>query len=93
MEQHNITPGMIPPKKSSGGGMKIVGYNLLAFAVYCGLSALIAGNIFSALPVFILHIIACLILAIVQKKAAWALAAGLLLVVGFSTCVASLAGM
>ena len=77
----------IPKKEPDNSNLKIVGLNIGAFALYCLLSAVAAGSIFSALPVFAIHIVLCFILAIALRKGVWALSGLLILVIGFSTCV------
>ncbi|AMR32148.1 hypothetical protein A0256_12295 [Mucilaginibacter sp. PAMC 26640] len=77
----------IPEKKGDSSNFKVVGLNVGIFALYCIIGALTAGSIFSALPVFIIHIILCFVLAIALRKGIWALSGLLILVIGFSTCV------
>lgn len=77
----------LPQKKSDNSNLKVVGLNVGIFALYCIISALTAGNIFAALPVFAIHVVLCFILAIALRKGVWALSGLLLLIIGFSTCV------
>ncbi|MCJ8211653.1 hypothetical protein MUY27_18185 [Mucilaginibacter sp. RS28] len=76
-----------PPKQASAD-LKILGYNLLIFAVYT-IACVAAGkdNIFVGFMVAVFHFLVCVFAAIIQKKWSWLLAGFLILVIGFGTCV------
>ena len=71
-------------------GMKIVGYNLLALIIYTILCKLIPdlGGLLLAAFLIAIHVFVCIIMTIVRKDWLWILSAFLVLVIGFSTCVA-----
>jgi hypothetical protein len=68
--------------------MSIVGYNVLALAVYTIISGLIkdVGPFLDALLLFF-HVLTCFILAIAYRKWVWALSGLAVLLIGVSTCV------
>lgn len=73
--------------KQPDDGMKVVGLNLAILVVYSIICRLLGegGIIIDALFI-VMHVLVCIILAIVQRKWAWLLSAFLVLVIGFSTC-------
>lgn len=76
-------------KGNKPSGMKIVGYNLLVFAIYTALCAATAddgGFIFDMFLIGI-HVLVGIVLAIANRNWAWLLSALIVLVIGFSTCV------
>src|SRR5580698_2770565 len=70
-------------------GITIVGYNILALALYTvifNLASKEGGIIFDPFILFF-HVIFCLGMAIGRKSWMWLLSAVLVLAIGFSTCV------
>jgi len=80
---------MEEPKKSPSN-LLVVGINIGIFALYALGGALLTGNVLNAFPIFCSHVIICFILAIALRRWVWALSAGMLLIIGFSTCVSAL---
>jgi len=82
----------LPPEqpKRQNTGMKIVGYNMLALIIYTIMCKLIPdlGGLLLAAFLIAMHVFVCIIMTIVRKDWAWILSAFLVLVIGFSTCVA-----
>ncbi|RYD86203.1 MAG: hypothetical protein EOP54_30710 [Sphingobacteriales bacterium] len=78
-------------QKKPVNGMKVVGLNIGIYAAYCVIMALATGSVLGAYPFLIVHFILCIVLCIALKHLSWLLSAGILLVLGFSTCVAALA--
>ena len=81
----------IPVKEQSKSfaGMKIVGINMLILAIYAVLCSIDAGGggfIFDAFLILI-HVLVCIIMAIVKRSWIWLLSGVIVLVIGFSTCV------
>jgi hypothetical protein len=77
-----------PENKKPYAGMGILGWNLLALAVYTLLMRAIADNggfIFDAFFLFI-HVLTCLMMAIIKRSWFWLLGGLLVLAIGFSTC-------
>jgi hypothetical protein len=70
-------------------GMTIVGVNLIVLVIYTALLKLSPDNGSLILDAFclLLHVVFCLIMAMVKKSWTWVLAASLVLAIGFSTCV------
>ena len=66
----------------------IVGYNMLAFAIYtiAGLSAGSSG-IGAGFLLACLHFGACIVMAIIKKRWSWALAGISIILIGMGTCV------
>ncbi|NHA03640.1 hypothetical protein G7092_07535 [Mucilaginibacter sp. HC2] len=87
-EKPNYIPKPGPHPKN--GGMKIVGINLLILVIYTILCKLIPdlGGLLLAAFLIAVHVFACIIMTIVRKDWLWILSAFLVLVIGFSTCVA-----
>ncbi|MGF7039153.1 hypothetical protein [Mucilaginibacter lappiensis] len=79
----------IKEQNKSYAGMKIVGINILILAIYAVLCSIDSGGgdiIFDAFLILI-HVVVCIIMAIVKRSWMWLLSALLVLVIGFSTCV------
>lgn len=75
-------------EKKPINGITIVGYNLLALALYTLIFKLLensGGVIFDAFVLF-LHVVICLILSLGGRSWWWLLSALLVLIIGFSTC-------
>jgi hypothetical protein len=81
---------MNEPENKQGYNFKVLGANLLIFAVYTvigvssGDDGLLGAFFFS-----LFHFAICVILAIVFKKWVWLLSGLLILVIGFGTCVSN----
>lgn len=82
------SPQPLPSKQPSD--LKILGLNLLVFAVY-SVASVYSGSDggFFAFMIAGVHAFICIILAIVQKRWIWVLAGLLILVIGFATCVSN----
>ncbi|OOQ61059.1 hypothetical protein [Mucilaginibacter pedocola] len=78
---------MEEPKKAPAN-YKVIGINVAIFAVYTLGCKLIYDDIFNAIPVYAIHVLACFVLAIIYRQLVWVLSGMLLLLIGFSTCVA-----
>lgn len=74
-------------QKKEPDKMRIVGLNIGIFAVYTLICAVTPLKIFSAIVPLGFHLVACFVLAIVYRNWVWVLSAGLLVLIGFSTCV------
>jgi len=81
------------PGNAGSGNFYIVGYNMLALIIYTLALKFIKGDLggyfFDAL-LLVVHVLACVILAIAEKGPKvwmWLLSAVLVLVIGVSTCV------
>lgn len=76
------------PAPKPKNGFSVVGYNLLILTAYTIISRLLGdgGFVLDALLLAI-HVFTCLILALANRSWMWVLAAVLVLVIGFSTCV------
>jgi len=73
------------------GDLKILGINLGIFAVY-SILCIYTGGGDGGIAAFMFagfHAFICVILVIVQKRWIWVLAALLILVIGFATCVSN----
>lgn len=78
----------LPPKQPSD--LKILGLNLLIFAVYSLLCVYSGGD--GGIAAFMIagvHTLICIILAIAQRRWIWVLAGLMILVIGFATCVSN----
>ncbi|WDF54840.1 hypothetical protein [Mucilaginibacter sp. KACC 22063] len=85
-----MTEQPIQPPKKRTPDLAILGYNLLAFALYTiVLVASDKDNVFFAFILSIIHFVVCIIMAIAKSRWAWALAGLLVLIIGFGTCVNS----
>jgi hypothetical protein len=70
-------------------GMKIVGYNILVLVVYtvlCKFSSDLGGLVAEAFLIGI-HVLVCIVMAIIKRSGIWLLAGILVLIIGFSTCI------
>jgi hypothetical protein len=76
---------VIQPKPNKG--IQIVGINLLILAGYTLIFKFIDGGIILDAMLLFFHVLISLIMAAAQKSWMWFLAAILVLVIGFSTCV------
>ena len=87
-EKPDHIPGSGQEPKNEG--MKIVGYNLLAMIVYTIFCKLIPdlGGVLLAAFLIAIHVLVCIVAAVGRKNWLWVLSAFLVLVIGFSTCVA-----
>lgn len=77
----------LPPKKRVPD-LAILGYNLLAFALYT-ISVVASDNDggFYAFMLSIIQFVVCIIMAIAVRRWAWALAGLIVIIIGFGTCV------
>ena len=81
------------PGNSGSSNFYIVGYNMLALMIYTLALKFIKGDLggyFADALFLVVHVLACIILAIAekgQKVWMWLLSAVLVLVIGVSTCV------
>jgi hypothetical protein len=85
-----LKSGPVNKPDNNLGGLEIVGINLLVLAVYtvlCKIEASEGGIVYDLLLVGV-HVFVCIIMAIVRKSWIWLLSALMVLVIGFSTCVA-----
>jgi asparagine N-glycosylation enzyme membrane subunit Stt3 len=81
-----------PKQNKPGDGMKIVGYNLLALALYSLVCLSLSGGFVLDAFILFFHVLLCLGLAIDKRSRLWLLSGLLVLIIGFSTCV-TFAGM
>jgi hypothetical protein len=65
----------------------VVGYNVLALCCYTLLLRFVSGGIIFDCILVGIHFLIGIIMAIIRKKWEWTLAAFLVLIIGFSTCV------
>lgn len=68
-------------------GIQIVGYNLLALAIYTLAFKFVDGGMILDAILLFFHVLISLIMAAALKNWMWFLAAVLVLAIGFSTCV------
>jgi hypothetical protein len=68
--------------------MRVVGFNLLALAVYIIILSFAQGRAapYSDALILAIHVIVCIVVAIAAQKWVWLLSALTILVIGFSTC-------
>ncbi|GGA88782.1 hypothetical protein [Mucilaginibacter rubeus] len=86
-EEEQLQPPNQPPGNKPQGGIKIVGINLAVFVGYTLLSLLTDGDVVAGL-LMVAQVIVCIILSLYFRKWSWFLGGLLVLVIGFSTCVA-----
>lgn len=86
-EEEQLQPLNQLPGNKPQGGIKIVGINLAVFVGYNLLSLLTDGGVIAGL-LMIAQVIVCIILSLYFRKWSWFLGGLLVLVIGFSTCVA-----
>ncbi|HEY4325347.1 MAG TPA: hypothetical protein VGN20_15215 [Mucilaginibacter sp.] len=79
-----------PREKKAVNAIGIVGYNILALVFYTLLFKLVAndGGMFLDAFVLFIHVIFCLGMSIGKRSGWWLLSSLLVLIIGFSTCVA-----
>lgn len=71
-------------------GYKILGGNLLAFAIYTLIALSTGGDGgVAALGIAGFQFVICTVLAIASKRAVWFLSGVLVLIIGFGTCVST----
>lgn len=84
-----------PPLKENEKPMesyKILGLNLLVFAVYTVGAITLNGNSDGAVAALMFagfHFVVCTIVAIATKRVVWFLSGLLILIIGFGTCVSN----
>lgn len=81
---------MNEPENKQGYNFRVLGANLLIFAIYTVIGILSGGD--GQLGAFffsLFHFAVCVILAIVFRKWAWLLSALVILVIGLGTCVSN----
>jgi hypothetical protein len=97
MTTENTTPGEGENKgdedkkelSKSTVNLRILGYNLLLFALYtfaCMAADQSQGSV-NALLIAFFHFVVCTLLAIIKRNAIWFLAGMLVLIIGFGTCM------
>jgi hypothetical protein len=90
-----LAPNNLIPKKKPLNGMAIVGYNILALAIYTLLLRLFtdtgSGLMLDA-GFICIHFLVCVIMSIARERGIWLLSGFLILAIGFSTCVYGLGG-
>ena len=81
---------MSEEQKDSSPNAKILGINLLVFAVYTAIGVSVGGEgIMAGVTLAGIHFLACVIMAIANRSWIWLLSGLLILVIGFGTCVAN----
>jgi hypothetical protein len=83
----NPLAGGEQPNKKPANDMTIVGYNILAFVGYTLIFKLMGedGFIFEGI-ILVIHVLICIIAAIVNRNWFWVLSALIVLVIGVSSC-------
>jgi hypothetical protein len=90
-EGENKIAGEKKESSKSSRNLKILGYNLLVFALYtfaCMAADSEQGGA-SALLISFFQFVVCSVLAIANKNAVWFLAGLLVLIIGLGTCVST----
>jgi hypothetical protein len=88
-EEENRGEGDKKEVSKSTVNLRILGYNLLLFALYtfaCMAADQSQGSV-SALLIAFFQFVVCTLLAIVKRNAVWFLAGLLVLIIGFGTCM------
>jgi hypothetical protein len=76
-----------PEENKAKKPWEIVGFNVLVLCAYTLLLKFVDGGIIYDCVLVGIHFLIGIILAIAQKNWGWTLAAFLVLIIGFSTCV------
>jgi hypothetical protein len=76
-----------PESNKQSEGMKIVGYNILALAVYSIPCLTVSGGALIEAFLLFIHVVVCIGAALGKRSWFWLLAGLLVLIIGFSTCV------